>query len=358
MERFSDHLLRLAVTVLAALAGLYACLRWVLPWLWPFLIAWAAAAAMEPAVCGLCQRGLKRGMAAGVCALCFSGAALGLLWLLCGRLLRELGELLPRLPELFSRLSGTLELWRGHLDRWLSRTPEGLSQWMERSLSEAAARLAALPAALAQRGLSALSAAAAQAPSALLFGVTAVIGTYFISAAYPELLHGAARLLPDRFLYRARLLRRELRRTLGRWTKAQAIMTLITWGMLTGAFLLLGVRYALLLAMGTAVIDALPVLGTGTVLVPWALYSLFTGDRGLGLGLLITYTAVTVLHSSIQAKLLGDQLGLHPLATLAAIYAGWTLWGVWGMLLFPILAICVKETLPGLEGFREEGRAI
>ena len=116
--------------------------------------------------------------------------------------------------------------------------------------------------------------------------------------------------------------------------------------------MLLGLRYALLLAVLTAVIDALPVLGAGTVLLPWAVYDLLTGNVPLALGLAITYAAVTVLRSAIQAKLLGDQLGLHPLASLAAIYAGWTLWGVMGMLLFPILAICVKQALPGLELWR------
>ena len=102
----------------------------------------------------------------------------------------------------------------------------------------------------------------------------------------------------------------------------------------------------------TAVVDALPVLGAGTVLLPWALYEMLTGQVPLALGLAITYAAVTVLRSAIQAKLLGDQLGLHPLASLAAIYAGWTLCGVLGMLLFPILAICVKQAIPGLELFR------
>ena len=77
---------------------------------------------------------------------------------------------------------------------------------------------------------------------------------------------------------------------------------------LTAAFLLLRLDYALLLALVTAVIDALPVLGTGTVLLPWAAYSFLTGNVPLGAGLAVTYAAVTVLHQSIQAKLLGDQL--------------------------------------------------
>ena len=131
-------------------------------------------------------------------------------------------------------------------------------------------------------------------------------------------------------------------------------MSLIICAVLAGAFLLLRLRYALLLALLTAVVDALPVLGVGTVLLPWALYELLTGQVPLALGLAITYAAVTVLRSAIQAKLLGDQLGLHPLASLAAIYAGWTLGGVMGMLLFPILAICVKQALPGLELYRGE----
>ena len=111
------------------------------------------------------------------------------------------------------------------------------------------------------------------------------------------------------------------------------------------AFLLLRIDYALLLAALTAVIDALPVLGTGVVLIPWAVYDLLTGATARAIGLAVTYAAVTLLRQSIQAKLLGDQLGLHPLATLVSIYVGWRTCGVWGMLLFPILAITGKQLL-------------
>ena len=179
--------------------------------------------------------------------------------------------------------------------------------------------------------------------AAVLFAVTAVIGAYFASASYPALLHGAAKLLPERHLAALRRLRLEVRRTLGRWLRAQALMLLLVFAALTAAFLLLRVEYALLLALFTALVDALPVLGTGTVLLPWALGALLTGAQGRALGLALTWAAVTVLRSSVQPKLLGDQLGLPPLAALAALYVGWKVWGVWGMLTFPLLAVIGKQ---------------
>ena len=329
------------------IAGLYAAGRWVLPWLWPFLIAWAWAAALEPLVGRLCRRGWKRPIAAGACLLGTLAAVLGLLWLLLARAAGELGELLPRLPGLLSDAAATVRGWKGALDGWSDRAPGELGLWLDRAVSGLTERLGALPGELAGKLPKVISGLAAAAPSALLFAATAVIGTYFISASYPELLHGAARLLPDRFLCRARLLRRDLRRTLGRWLRALALMGGIVCAVTAAAFLLLGVRYALLLAVLTAAVDALPVLGAGAVLLPWAAWAFLNGDVPLGTGLVITYAALSVLRSCMQAKLLGDNLGLHPLWALAAIYAGWTLWGVKGMLLFPVAAVCVKQALPG-----------
>jgi predicted PurR-regulated permease PerM len=113
-------------------------------------------------------------------------------------------------------------------------------------------------------------------------------------------------------------------------------MSAITFVQLLTAFLLLGISSPLVLALITAVIDALPVFGSGTVLLPWALWEFLSGDRGLGLGLAISYAAITVLRSCIQAKLLGDQLGLHPIITLAAMFIGLRLFGFLAMFGLPV----------------------
>ena len=334
-----------ALTAVLVIAGAYVGIRWLLPWLAPLLLAGGAAAVQEPLVARLERRGLPRAAGAGLCLLSGLALAAGVLWLLLRRLTGELSVLTEHLPELLNGIAGLLERGEGMLENLLARAPEELRLWLERAAEGAAESLSALPMRWSAAVLGWLPALAAAAPSALLFAITLVLGTYFISASYPELLHAGARLLPERLLCRARLFRRALRRTLGRWLRAQLLLLAITFAVLAAAFLLLRVDYALLLALGTAVIDALPVLGTGTVLLPWAGYELLTGRIPLGVGIGITYAAVTVIHQSVQAKLLGDQLGLHPLTTLAAIYVGFRVWGVWGMLSFPLLATCGKQLL-------------
>ena len=88
---------------------------------------------------------------------------------------------------------------------------------------------------------------------------------------------------------------------------------------------------------------ALPVFGTGIVLVPWAVYSFILGDTARGIGLLICWGVVNLVRSCVQAKLLGDQIGLDPLPSLLAMYVGWRVWRVWGMLLFPILFVTLRQ---------------
>ena len=102
-------------------------------------------------------------------------------------------------------------------------------------------------------------------------------------------------------------------------------------------------RGALGIAAVTALIDALPVFGTGVVLVPWAIFCLLLGNTGRAIGLIICWAFVNLVRSCTQAKLLGDQIGLDPIASLAAIYVGWRVCGVWGMLLFPILLVTVQQ---------------
>ena len=117
----------------------------------------------------------------------------------------------------------------------------------------------------------------------------------------------------------------------------------MTFFELLAAFLLLKVKGAALIAALTAFVDALPVFGTGIVLVPWAVYSLILGDTARGIGLLICWGVVNLVRSCVQAKLLGDRIGLSPLASLLAVYVGWRAWRVWGMLLFPIVLAVLSQ---------------
>jgi predicted PurR-regulated permease PerM len=104
-------------------------------------------------------------------------------------------------------------------------------------------------------------------------------------------------------------------------------------------FLLLRVSLPLFFALGIAVLDALPLFGTGTALLPWSLFSMISGDLHLGLGLLILYAVCALSRNVLEPKLLGAQLGVSPLLTLLAIYVGYRVSGFGGMLLLPILTL-------------------
>ena len=98
-----------------------------------------------------------------------------------------------------------------------------------------------------------------------------------------------------------------------------------------------------------SLVDAFPILGTGTVLLPWTLISFVQDNAARGMGLLGIYAVVSVTRSVLEPKLVGKQLGLDPLVTLAALYAGYRLWGLGGMILAPLLAVTVRNLIPGSE---------
>jgi predicted PurR-regulated permease PerM len=134
---------------------------------------------------------------------------------------------------------------------------------------------------------------------------------------------------------------KKLKTAVGGWLLAQGKLAAVTFGVLCAGFLLLRIRHGILWAGLIAILDALPVLGTGIVLVPWSVVAFAQGEPVLAVGLLSTYAVAAVLRSVLEPKLVGRQLGLDPLVTLVALYAGFRLWGIGGMILAPLLTAVV-----------------
>ncbi len=100
--------------------------------------------------------------------------------------------------------------------------------------------------------------------------------------------------------------------------------------------------YILVISIITAIVDILPVLGTGTVLVPWAIYNFVTGNIGLGIGLLVIYAMVTVIRQILEPRLVAMNVGMHPVITLFGMYLGVQLFGFLGIFILPITFVLVK----------------
>lgn len=334
--------LEVLVCAAALVGGAWLALRFVLPGLAPFLLAYALAALMEPAVRALRRLHLSRPAASAVVTL----GLLGLLLFLSARLL---ARGFAALNAAAAELPGLIAAWNQRLAA-LERRLLGLAQeipggadYLELALDAVGRALTDVPAGLSRRLLDTAAAAAQRSPAVLLFLVTAGLGSFFFSASFPKVKAFLLAQIPPGRLRHFEQLSLDLKQSFGGWLRAQLLLMLITFAELLAALLILRVRGAMLIAALTAIVDALPVFGVGVVLLPWAAVALLRGEMRLGIGLVIAFAGVSLMRELLQAKLLGDQIGLDPLSSLLAVYVGWKLCGVPGLLLFPLLLVTLRQ---------------
>ncbi len=337
------QLLRLVLYVAAAFGGGFLFIRFFLPWAAPFIVAFALAALMEPLVGALVRCRWKRGAAAAVVTLSFLGLLVFLAVKLLGYLAALTSQILEKVPVMMEHLGENIEALTSAFSNIWSDSPPGVAEILNKNIASAAELLYSLPSLLTAWLPEFLAKLAQKGPNFLLFTMTAGIGTYFISASFPRTTAFIIAQFPQNIKQRFAGVGKDLKGSFGGFLRAQAILMAMTFIQLLGAFLMLGIKNALLLALITAFVDALPVFGTGIILVPWAIYDLLLGSSVQGLGLLIAWVVVNLVRNCAQAKLLGDQIGLEPLASLLAIYVGWQVWGVWGMLLFPLGLVTLQQ---------------
>ena len=343
MQHRALRCLSLLLYMGAGVGAVWLCVRFVLPWGAPFLLSLLLAALLEPAVRALVHRGWKRSAASAL----LSGTALFLVLMgmfrLGARCLSAVAELARRTPELVHGMAAGVGRLEEGLLAWIDAAPPEVAEFMRTALESLAQTLYGVPALLSQSALDAASRVAQYSPDALLFAVTFGIGTYFFSAAFPRVTRFLEMQLPEEQKRHLEGLGRDLRGSFSGLLRAQLLLMGMTFLELLAAFFLLHVKSAVGLAALTALVDALPVFGTGTVLLPWAAACLLLGETGRALGLALTWALVNVVRSAAQAKLLGDQIGLDPLASLMAVYVGWKLGHVWGMLLCPLALVTVQQ---------------
>ncbi|MCL2568047.1 MAG: sporulation integral membrane protein YtvI [Oscillospiraceae bacterium] len=326
------------------IAALWLGFRFVLPWAAPFLLALLTARLMEPAVRWMMRRmSVRRGFAAAVCSLAILSLMLCLVGLLISQLVNGIGTFARNLPEIAGQLGQMFGRLERSLYHFVIAAPVETQAMIQTAIDSFASMLEEMPGQLSAGLVSFAASVAAAFPRFLLFVLTYAISVIFMSVSYPQITEFLLRQIPARWHERARGLGRDIVSTLGKWAKAQIKLMGVTFVLLTVAFLALGVSYGILLAALIAVIDALPVFGTGTVLIPWALFSLLGGNFTLGIGLALTYAAVSITHSFMEPRFIGQQLGLHPVATLMAMYLGFRLVGVLGMITFPMVFLLLKQ---------------
>ena len=137
----------------------------------------------------------------------------------------------------------------------------------------------------------------------------------------------------------------EVKSTFGGWLRAQLKLMLLTWVIVGGGLTLLKIPNGFLWALLVAAVDAVPVLGSGTVLIPWAIISFLQGDTLQGGGLLGVSVAAVIGRTVLEPRIVGKSLGLDPLLSLGAVYIGFQVWGIPGIILAPVAAALLKSVI-------------
>lgn len=317
--------------------------RFLLPLAAPFLVGAALAGMAEPMAKRLRRLRVPRGISAAVSvstAFLFLGA---LVILFSALILREARAVAGVLPD----LGATAKEGISQLETWLlglsDHAPMGLKSVLRRNVTDFFSDSTALLDKGVSKALSLAGTVLIRIPDGALGVVTAILSAFLFSARMPRIRRWVLRHFPKEKLRPLLRLLSRLKTALFSYLAAQLKLCAVAAAITFAGLCLLKVSHPMLWALVIAFVDILPVLGSGTVLIPWALVQLIQGSTARAAGLLGTYIVVTVTRSVLEPRFLGKNLGLDPLVTLMAMYAGYRLWGVTGLILSPILAVTALQ---------------
>ncbi len=335
--------------VVLLLLGLYLALRLSIFYM-PFLIAFIISLMIEPAIkWSMKKTKLTRRTSSIIIFIFVLAIILGsLTWILI-TLFSEASSLLQGLNNYFDKayiqfqaLIERFDFDKIHLsDEVLNVVQnstgdllETISNWLRNSLTGLINLVTSLPS------------------IAICIGIT-VVALYFICVDKIYILDQIEHHLPKVWVKKIGSHLRDLIQTLGGYLKAEATLVLISFIIsLIGLYILqftgFNISYPLLMALFIGFVDALPILGSGTVMVPWAAICAINGDFNLGIAIIVLLIIMSVARQVLEPKLVSKNIGVHPIFTLIAMYTGFKVIGIMGLLIGPIVLIIVKNIFASL----------
>lgn len=315
--------------------------RFLLKYLTPFVIGGAIAwLVQKPAKFISGKTRIKRKLAAAGLALAVFLLAAGLCVFAVIKISSGISNFAGEVSGYAEEISAFFEKIKKSTELFFNDMPEELSALADSFFKKASDTMIS-----AVTGFVSDSAAyiAGRMPGILLSCIVSAVAACYIAADFPSLIRFARGVIGPRVYGNIRKVKEIFVTSVFKLGKGYAILMLMTFAELLAGFYLLGIKHALLLAALTAMIDILPVLGTGTVLVPWAAVLFILGDIGTAGGIIALYAVITVIRNFAEPRIIGGQMGINPLFTLLAMFIGIKLFGVAGIFLLPVaLIVTVK----------------
>ncbi len=320
------------------LLAVYLAIKYVFGLMTPFLLAFIFAYVLHrPAVWIAGKAGVAYKPMALILVLLFYCVIVLLAALLGANLVSNTIKLVSALPEFYTtKIVPALSSLFNRMEQALSGLDpvilEGLNTLGDRYVET----LGQMVSSISMELVSLLSGLASSLPALFVKIVLMIISTFFIAGDYDHLMGFAARQLPAKAKALIRQINAYVVGTLLVCIRSYLLIMSITFVELAVGLTVLRIPYSVLIALLISVFDILPVLGTGGIMIPWVVIDVILGNYSLALGLLVLYLIITVIRNIIEPKIVGKQIGLHPVITLASMFVGVQLLGVWGLFGFPI----------------------
>lgn len=317
---------------------IYGFMKYALPLVMPFVIAFGIAFVLKPLINKIAEKTPLSRKLVAILLLSLLYIVLGLLLTFLGaRLVVSLTDLFKGLPHFYT---ATVEPALTSISEWFDGFLRGLDpaimSFFETAGDNISSTVSDIINTVSSGAVNVLGNVASGVPWFVVSFVITIIASYFFVVDYYKVTSFIYRQLSEKMQRRMMLIKEYVVNVLFKFAKAYAILLSITLVEVSIGLLILRVPGAILIALITALVDILPVFGTGTILLPWAAFQLFSGNFFLGIGLLVVYIIITVVRQVLEPRVVGRQIGLYPLLTLITMFLGARLFGFWGLFGFPV----------------------
>lgn len=322
----------LAVSVIGTILFVYIGIKAILYFM-PFVIGWFLSFIASPLVVWLEKRlKIVKKLGSAIIIIAVLAVCIGIIYFAVSRLWAEISTLIQDFPSMYKDLEVGFRQIGERTEQIFGLLPTNMKEGfgtMAANLDETVSRLIS---SMSEPTVEAAGNFAKRIPSILISVIVTIISAYFFIADRENIILWAKKFFPDPIVQRMTMVTDNLKYAVGGYFKAQFKIMAVIFVILLAGFGMMKVHFAILLALVIAFLDFLPFFGTGTALMPWALYEFLTGDYKRVVALAVLYGVTQLVRQLIQPKLVGDSMGLTPLFTLVLLYAGYRVGGIFGMI--------------------------
>lgn len=331
--KFIIHVFYFAILI--ALAYLF--LKYIFIWLLPFILGLIVTLSVEPVTKILCEKfHFKRGFASAVTTLGFWGILGFLFYRLFLVIFDELKALTAALPTLFAKIPDFVNGLLSKYKIFIDGMPDSIISAIKASLDPLSKSITSFLVDL-------VTSLATELPNILIFLAVSLVASTFISADLPRIKKFIMAQIPLSRRPAIRNIKSFIFVSVLKFFRAQIIIIFITFCELSIGFAFLKVQYSIVLAAIISLVDILPIIGTNTVVIPWAVIEILSGNPAKGFWLIALSITISIVRQIIEPRIVGHHLGLYPLVTLICIYVGLQLFGIAGIFILPLLVMLFKH---------------